>query len=321
MKSKPTVLLVEKIHPTYMAKLEKHARVVRPLGHEESTLASVAAGEHIDAIVIRTSGCVSRKVIEASPTLKIIARHGIGVDHIDIPAATEHGVWVVNTPGASRVAASEHTWAMILALAKKTTWADRAVRSGNFIFRNHNKAMQLEGKTLGVIGLGRIGGTVGEIAVRAFGMKLLYTDIVKYPAKEKRLNARKVPLKTLLSKSDIVTIHTPLDHSTRGLIGAGELSCMQPHSFLVNCARGAIVDAAAVAQALTSDKLGGAAFDVFEPEVPGKDHALIECDRVVLSPHFAAQTLEANLGYAGVVDDVLRVLTGKRPQWPLNDIK
>ncbi|HYG73598.1 MAG TPA: hydroxyacid dehydrogenase [Planctomycetota bacterium] len=321
MKPKPAVLLVEKIHPTFMAKLEKKARVVRPLAHDEATLASVAGGEKVDAIVIRTSGCVSRRVIEASPNLKVVARHGIGVEHIDIPAATERGVWVVNTPGASRVAASEHTWAMILALAKKITWGDRAVRSGNFVFRNHNKALQLEGKTLGIIGLGRIGSTVGEIAVRAFGMKLLYTDLVKYPGKERLLSAKKVPLRTLLSKSDIVSIHTPLDESTRGLIAARELAWMQPHAFLVNCARGAIVDAAAVAKALTADKLGGAAFDVFDPEVPGSDHPLLNCDRAVLSPHFAAQTPEANVGYAAVVDDVLRVLAGKRPQWPLNEVK
>jgi lactate dehydrogenase-like 2-hydroxyacid dehydrogenase len=319
MKTKPTVLLVEKIHPKYLAELEKRTRVVRPLSHDEETLASVARGEQIDAIVIRTKGCVSRKIIEASPKLRVIARHGIGVDHIDVEAATDRGVWVVNTPGASRVAAAEHTWAMILALAKRVPQGDRAVRAGDYAFRDRNKSLELEGKTLGVIGLGRIGSTVGRIAVHGFGMKLLYTDIVKYTQKEKQLRAKKVPLRTLLAKSDIVTIHTPLDESTRGLIGVEEIGHMQPHAFLVNCARGAIVNAGAVASALNAGVLGGAAFDVFDPEIPAVDHPLLKSDRTALSTHFAAQTPEANLGYAAVVEDVFRVLMGKRPKWPVNE--
>ncbi|HLX65071.1 MAG TPA: hydroxyacid dehydrogenase [Planctomycetota bacterium] len=317
--AKPTVLLVEKIHPHYQAKLERATRVVRPDDCEEETLAALSAAERVDAIIIRTRGCVSEKIIRASPNLKIIGRHGIGVEHIDIDAATRAGVWVVNTPEGSRIAVAEHTWAMILNLAKHGIAADRAVRDGAFVFRDRTKSLQLAGKTLGIVGLGRIGTTVAEIA-RAFGMKILYTDILKFPAKEKHLRARKVSLHNLLKSSDVVSVHTPLDESTRGMIGAREAAWMRPHALLINCARGAIVDAEAVASALNAGKLGGAGFDVFVPEEPLRDHPLLNCPNAVLSPHSAAQTPEANLGYAAVVDDVLRVLNGKQPKFALNEV-
>jgi D-3-phosphoglycerate dehydrogenase / 2-oxoglutarate reductase len=316
-KPKPTVLLVEKIHPKFMAELERRTRVVRPDAFDERSLARITAAEKVDAIVIRTKGCVSAKVIAASPKLKVIGRHGIGVDHIDLAAAQKAGVVVVNTPGASRIAAAEHTWSIILALAKHTPQGDRAVRTGDFEFRDRNKSLQLYGKTLGVIGLGRIGTTVAQIARRGFGMCVLYRDIVGYPAKEKRLGAKRVSLKALLSRSDVVTIHTPLDGSTRNMIGVRELAWMQPHALLVNCARGAIVDQYAVAKALNAGKLGGAGFDVFDPEIPSGSHPILKSDKTALSPHFAAQTPEANIGYATVIEDVFRVLAGKSPRWPV----
>lgn len=319
-KSKPTVLLVDKIHPRYLAKLERAARVVRPDAYDESTLAALAGAERIDAIVIRTKGCVTEKILRASPKLKIVGRHGIGVEHIDIDAATCAGVWVVNTPEGSRVAVTEHTWAMILGLAKNVPPGDRAVRTGDFAFRERRKSFELRGKTLGVVGLGRIGTSVAEIGARAFGMKIVYTDLLTFPAKEKRLGATKVSLKKLLETSDVVTLHTPLDASTEGLIGARELSWMRTSAILINCARGAIVDGHAVAVALKAGKLGGAGFDVFVPEEPPLDHPLLSCENAILSPHSAAQTPEANLAYAEVVDDILLVLKGKRPKYPLNKI-
>ena len=319
--TKPVVLLVENIHPRYMAMLEHGARVVRPERSDEAAIAACAESEKIDAIVIRSKGGVSEKVILASPRLKIVGRHGIGVEHIDLDAATRAGVWVVNTPGASRLSVAEHTWAMILALARRILPGDRSVRQADFGFREREKALQLEGKTLGVVGLGRIGTSVAEIAVRGFGMRVLYTDIVAFPAKERRLHCKKVLLRALLSRSDVVTLHTPLDSSTRGMIGARQLGWMRPHAYLINCARGAIVECAALAAALDAGKLAGAGLDVFDTETPPNDHPLLKNDKVILSPHFAAQTPEANLGYGAVVEDVLRVLSGKRPKYPLNEIE
>ncbi len=312
-----TVLLVEKIHPTYLKKLESKARVVRPDGFDEDSLARVVAAEKVDAIIIRTKGCVTEKILRASPNLKVVGRHGIGVDHIDVAAANKLGITVVNTPSGSRIAVTEHTWGMILALTKNSLLADRAVRAGDYDIRERLKSFQLAGKTLGVVGLGRIGSSVAEIAVRGFGLKVLYADIVAFPKLERRLGAKRVPLKSLLQKSDVVTIHTPLNKTTRGLIGAKQLGWMQPHAVLINCARGAIVDTVAVASALNAGKLGGAGIDVFDPEIPPADHPLLKCEKAIFSPHSAAQTLEANLGYAEVVDDVLGVLAGKKPKHPV----
>jgi D-3-phosphoglycerate dehydrogenase len=312
-----TILLVEKIHPKYMNLLERRVRVVRPEAFDEDSLHRIVAAEKVDAIIIRTKGCVTERILRASPNLKVVGRHGIGVDHIDVAAALRLGIVVVNTPGGSRIAVAEHTWGMILALAKNSIRADAAVRAGDYELRERLKSFQLAEKTLGVIGLGRIGSTVAETAMRGFGMNVIYTDILAFPKLERRLRARRVPLRQLLKKSDVVTIHTPLNKATRGMIGAMQLSWMQPHALLINCARGAIVDTRAVAAALESGKLGGAGIDVFDPEVPPRDHPLLESDKAILSPHSAAQTLEANLGYAAVVDDVLGVLAGKKPRFPV----
>jgi len=315
-----TVLLLENIHPDYMRRLAGKTRVVRPASLDEKSLVALAAKEQAAAIIVRSKGRITEQVIGASPKLRIIGRHGIGVEHIDLAAASRAEVWVVNTPGASRIAVAEQTWSMLLALAKNTLAADRAVRSGDFGYREREKAIQLHGKTLGVIGLGRIGASVAEIAVRGFGMNVLYCDIVKYPTKEKRLRCVKVSLRKLLQSSDMVTLHTPLDESTRGLIGPRELAMLQPHALLINCARGAIVDTFALARALEERKLGGAAIDVFDPEEPPPDHPLLKSDRVLLSPHYAAQTPEANKGYGEVIEDVFRVLKGKRPRYPVNEV-
>jgi len=322
VKKKPTVLLTEPIHPKYLSLLERRTRVVRPTAFDEDSLAAIAAREQIDAIVIRTKGLVSKKIIAASPNLKIIGRHGVGYDHIDVDAATRAGVWVVTTPEGSRQSVTEHTWSMILSLARRTLPADRAVRGGTFDpFRNKERAFQIGGKTLGIIGLGRIGTSVATVGQRGFGMKILYTDIVKYPKKEKLLKAKKVPLKTLLQKADVVTLHTPLDASTRGMIGARELKWMQPHALLINCARGAIIKLEALAAVLKSGNPGGAGLDVFESEPLALDHPLVPLSNTILAPHFGAQTAEANLGYAAVVDDVLRALNGKRPLYPVNELE
>src|SRR5439155_10359328 len=140
--------------PRYMKLLERAARVVRAQSYDEAAIEQAARDKRVDAIIIRTKGCVTEKILRASPNLKIVGRHGIGVEHIDIAAATRAGVWVVNTPEGSRIAVAEHTWAMILTLAKNIRLGDRAVRAGDFAFRERTKSLELRGKTLGVVGLG-----------------------------------------------------------------------------------------------------------------------------------------------------------------------
>lgn len=312
-KEKPVVLLVEKIHPKYHALLEKRCRIVKPIGFTEEQLAESV--RDVDAILIRTKGCVSAEIIAAAPKLKVIARHGVGVDHIDVKAAAERGIPVVYTPAGSLTAVAEHTWMMILALTKHTRPCDHAVRTCDYEQRSRGENFQLEGKTLGVLGLGRIGGRVAEIAHAGFRMNVLYTDLLRYPTKERKLKARKVSLKQLLQRSDVFTIHVPLTRLTRGMIGREQIALMQPHAFLVNCARGAILDTVAAAEALAGSKLGGVGVDVFDPEIPPADHPLLKCEHAILSPHNAAQTAEARLNYAAVVVDLLRVLDGTKPEF------
>ncbi|MCZ7647151.1 MAG: phosphoglycerate dehydrogenase [Planctomycetota bacterium] len=316
VRARPRCVLVESIHPHYLKLLERRFEVVRPEAATEEGIARAAA--EAEAILIRTKGCVSAKVLAAAPKLKAVGRHGVGVDHIDLEAASRRGVWVVYTPAGSLDAVAEHTWMMILGLAKHATRGDRAVRAVDFGFRSRHESLQLRGKTLGVLGLGRIGTRVAEIA-RAFGMRVLYTDIVTYAAKEKKLGARKAGLGALLAKSDVVTVHVPLTERTRGMLGAKELARMKPAAYLVNCARGAVVDAAALAAALKAGRLAGAGSDVYVPEVPPPDHPLLACETALLSPHSAAQTAEARFNYAAVVEDLVRVLDGKRPRFPANE--
>lgn len=313
---RPAVLLVEPIHPRFMRMLERRCRVVRPRGCSEGALAAAARGA--DAILIRSRGALSARVIAAAPGLKVIARHGVGLDHIDLPAATRAGVQVVYTPAGSVTAVAEHTWTMILALAKHARLGDRAVRAGDFAFRARQESLQLSGKTLGILGLGRIGSAVAAIGARAFHMRILYTDLLAFPVQERRLKARKVSLGRLLSASDVLSIHVPLTEMTRGMIGARELARMKPAALLINCARGEIVDAKALARVLQAERLGGAGIDVFDPEIPPKSHPLMTCERALLSPHYAAQTPEARLNYAAVVLDLLRVLKGQKPRYPAN---
>lgn len=310
--ARPAVLLVEPIHPRYLALLERRCRIARPAGFSEEDLVRAAAAHDPDAILIRTKGCVSARVLAAAPRLKVIARHGVGLDHIDLKAATRAGVRVVYTPAGSLSAVAEHTWMMILTLAKRARLGDRAVREGDYEMRSRCESLQLEGKTLGVVGLGRIGTRVAEIARRGFRMEVLYTDIVRYPAKERRLRARKVPLAELLRRGDVVTLHTPLTPATRGLLGAAELRRMKAGALLVNCARGAILDTRAAARALAAGRLGGVGVDVFDPEIPPSGHPLLACEAALLSPHNAAQTPEARLNYAAVVLDLLRVLEDRK---------
>jgi D-3-phosphoglycerate dehydrogenase len=315
-RAKPVVLLVEPIHPKYARLLERRCRVVRPKGFTEDELAESA--READGILIRTKGCVSAKVIAAAPRLKVVARHGVGLDHIDLEAATRAGVRVVYTPAGSLTAVAEHTWMMILALAKKACTGDRAVRSGDYEARSRGENLQLEDKVLGILGLGRIGGRVAEIGRFGFGMKVLYTDLIRYERKERRLGAKEVPLAQLLAKSDVFTIHVPLTDRTRGMIGAREIARMKPGALLINCARGAVLDTHATAKALQAGRLGGAGVDVFDPEVPPLDHPLLKYVNAILSPHNAAQTAEARLNYAAVALDLLRVLDGKKPLYPAN---
>jgi len=312
---KPLVLLYEPIHADAVAVLAQKAEILwaRSLD-EESLLAQVPP---VDGIIVR-NWKVTRRVMEAAPRLKVIGRHGIGVDQIDIQASNELGIVVVNTPGAATESVAEHSLGLMIAVAQHIVQADRAMRAGNWHMRDGITGDELQHKTLGIVGCGRIGTRVATLCHTALEMPVLYHDIVDVPQAEAQLGARRVPLDELLQMADVVSLHVPLLAETRGLIGREALRRMKRSAFLVNTSRGPVVDQAALIEALQEGWIAGAGLDVFDPEPLPPDSPLLRLQNVVVTPHMAAYTKEGLLNMAlSVVDDVLAVLEGRVPKHPV----
>jgi len=248
----------------------------------------------------------------------VIGRHGVGVDNIDVAAATERGIYVVNTPGVNNEAVAEHAVGMMLVLSKRILEADRAIRNGHWDFRYEGFGKEMRGQTLGVVGLGNIGHRVAEICHAAFNMKILYCDEVRKPEGERNLSAQKVDLEELLRSSDYVSLHVPALPSTFHLINGDNISLMKNTAFLINTSRGPVVDSAALYAALKDGHIAGAGLDVFEEEPLPHDNDLLKLPNVVLSPHMASHTEEAMMAMSMVVEDVMNVIQGKTPKHPVN---
>lgn len=244
-----------------------------------------------DALVVRSQTQVTAEVIEAAESLKVIARAGIGLDNVDVEAATRRGVMVVNAPQSNIISAAEHTIALLLAQARNVPRADRALRAGTWE-RSAFQGVELQGKTIGVVGLGRVGALVAQRAA-AFGMRVIAFDPYVPRERAKEMGVELMPtLEALLVQADFVTIHLPRTPDTEGLIGEHELSMVKEGARLVNTARGGIVDEAALLKALEDGRLAGASLDVFANE-PTTRSPLFELDNVVVTPHLGASTAEA----------------------------
>ncbi len=243
-----------------------------------------------DAVVVRSPTHVTAEVIEHGKKLRFIGRAGVGVDNIDVAAATQRGIVVINSPRSNTISTAEQTFALMLALAREVPRAHANVTTGKWE-RDSFQGVELFGKTLGVIGLGRVGGAVAQRAI-AFGMTVLGHDPFVADADVRALGAEPVPFEALIAHSDWVTVHTPLSSATRGLIGARELSAMKKGVYVVNCARGGIVDENALADALDAGHVAGVALDVFEKEPPGANR-LLGHPRSVFAPHLGAATIDA----------------------------
>ena len=262
-----------------------------------------------DALIVRSETKVTAELLAAGTNLRVVTRAGVGTDNIDVAAATERGVLVLNTPGPNSIAAAEHTLAVTLALLRHVARADASLRAGKWE-RKAFVGSELYRKTLGVVGLGRIGREVTSRA-RAFGMEVLIYDPYVSAAAAEALGATAMPLDALLERADIVTLHLPLLPETRGIIGARELALMKGGAFLINCARGGLVDEAALYEALVSGHLAGAGLDVFEREPP-TGSPLLTLPNVVVTPHLAASSAEAQEG-VGIVaaETTLAALRGE----------
>lgn len=315
--SRPRVLVTQPIHEAGMALLAGRcdARV--------ATDASVAtlrdAVREADALLARTAP-VPAEVIDAGARLRVIARHGVGVDNIDVQAATRRRIPVAYTPDANRVSVAEHVLALLLALAKRLPEYDAATRRGGWAVRDSYGAVDLAGKTLGVVGVGRVGATVAHKAAAGLDMRVLGHDPHLSPEAIAAAGAEPVArLEELLAASDAVTLHVPLLPSTRGLLGAANLARMRPSALLVNTSRGGVVDEPALHAAIASGRLRGAALDVFEQEPPPHDHPLLGLPNVILTPHSAALTAECAVRMAtGAARAILDVLDGRRPSHVVN---
>jgi glyoxylate reductase len=253
---------------------------------------------------------VDRELLDAAPRLRIVANHAVGYDNVDVPACTERGVWVSNTPDVLTDATADLTWALILALARRLREGERLIRSG--AFRGWAPTMllgrELRDRTLGLLGYGRIGRAVARRA-EGFGMRVLFTA-----------RGGGVPFEELLEHSDVLSVHCPLNPQTRHLIGPTELLRMKRGALLVNTARGPIVNEAALVAALESGHLGGAALDVFENE-PAVHPGLMCRYDVVLLPHLGSATQETREKMARIaLEQVERVLRGERPTTPVNQL-
>jgi D-3-phosphoglycerate dehydrogenase len=251
----------------------------------------LAAVAESDALITRSGTAVTEELVNAGTRLRIIGRAGVGLDNVDVDACTRRGILVINAPTANIMSATEHTMAMLLSLCRNIPEAHASVKRGEWV-RSKFMGIELNGKVLGIIGLGRIGTRVTARA-RAFGMRVIAYDPYIAATVGDKVGAEMVSLDELLAQADVITVHTPLTDETRALLGAAEIAKMKDGVIALNIARGGIWDETALADALNSGKVSGAAVDVYVEEPPGNDHPLLNAKNAILSPHIGANTIEA----------------------------
>ncbi len=312
------VLLYEDMHEVGKALLREKAEILFATSLEETSL--IKEVREVDGIIIRANGKADRKLMDSAPKLKAIGRHGVGVENIDLEAATEKGIWVVNTPDANDISVAEHFFGLALILSKMLKKGDFALREGRWEARYQYIGRELHGKTLGILGFGRIGRAVGRIGYKGFDMKVLYYDAVRYQEMEEEIKAEKVSLEDLLTQSDYVSINLPMLPATKGLLKGREFELMKPSAYIINLARGPIWDEKALYAVLKEGKIAGAGSDVYEVEPAMKDHPLLQLENFIGTPHMAAHTDEALRRMSLVAEDIIRVLKGEIPLHPVNPV-
>jgi D-3-phosphoglycerate dehydrogenase len=270
----------------------------------------VLALHDCQGLVVRSETKVTAELMAASPELRVIGRAGVGVDNIDVPAATARGIVVMNAPDGNTITTAEHTMALLIALARRVPQANSSLRAGRWERKNFI-GVELQGKTLGIVGLGRIGRAVSSRA-RAFGMRIVAFDPFIAPDQARDLEIEVAPLDEVFARADFLTVHTPLTAETRGIIGNEAFAKMKKGVRVINCARGGLIDEGALVEAIKSGVVAGAALDVFTQEPPPSDHPLLCLDEVIVTPHLGASTTEAQEGVAFTVSEQMRdyLLTG-----------
>jgi D-3-phosphoglycerate dehydrogenase len=292
-----TVLIPDKVDPAALEVFEETPAIqviTAPKGMtRDETMAAVGSA---NAMIIRSSTTVDAEMLQAAPHLKAIARAGVGVDNVDVPLATALGIVVMNTPDGNTIATAEHTFGLMLALARHIPQGHASLRAGKWD-RSTYMGVELRGKTLGIIGFGRIGRAIAKRA-QAFEMTVIASDPYVDARTAAALGVQMVDLDTLYSRADFITLHSAITEETEGMINAASIARMKPGVRIVNAARGALINDADLAEALRSGHVAGAALDVYAEEPPPPDHPLLGLDNVIDTPHLAASTHDAQVTVA-----------------------
>src|SRR6185369_15178688 len=269
-----------------------------------------AALKDCEGLIVRSETKVTADLLDEANSLRVICRAGVGVDNIDVSAATIRGVVVMNAPEGNTITTAEHTIAMLISLARSIPQANSSLKAGRWD-RKKFVGVELQGKTLGVVGLGRIGRVVASRA-RAMGMMIVAYDPFIAPEQARDLEIELAPLDDVYARADFLTVHTPLTSETRSLIDREALGKMKKGARIINCARGGLIDEDALYEALSDGSIAGAALDVFSVEPPPPDHKLLQLEQVIVTPHLGASTKEAQEGVAFTVAEQMRdyLLTG-----------
>ena len=298
------ILISDDLSPEAKTILERipGAQVDFKVGLKPAELREIIGG--YDALAVRSATKVTADILAAAPKLRVIGRAGTGVDNIDLGAATRRGVVVMNAPGGNSVSVAEHTVALLLALARQVADASQSTRAGKWEKKKYASGREVFGKTLGVVGTGNIGALVVQRA-KAFGMKVIAYDPFLSEDAAAKLGVELVQLPEIFRRSDAITLHVPLTEQTKNMVSAPQLAQMKPGGLLINCARGGLVDEKALAEALKSKRLGGAALDVFETEPPPADHPLFTCENFIATPHLGGSTEDAQQNVAVIVCEAM----------------
>ena len=270
-----------------------------------------------DAILLRTAP-VTRKVLQAGKKLKIVARHGAGYNNVDLETADELGIWVTNAPDSTTNSVAEFAIGAIIAAAKRTFLMNQVIKVGDFFYKNNHKGIDLKGKTLSVIGFGRIGRELAKKAYYGLEMNILAYDPYAKPESIPSY-VTLVGWETAFSQADVVSLHMPLTKENHGFIGEKEFRMMKKSAYFVNCARGEVVNEPALIQAMKDDEIAGVFTDVFNQEPPSADNPLLQMENVSVTPHMASNTEECmKLMATQAASQIIKVLNGEQPDWPVN---
>lgn len=312
---KPIVLVTEGSDPRPLAWLRERAAVIEIGAADPGFDAALTTA---DGMIVRTYTRVTDAMLAKAPRLKVVGRGGVGLENIDVAACRNRGVEVVYTPDANTVAVGDYVFGAMLQLIRPwTRFKERAYGSDEFKkTRTALKGRQLNELTLGILGFGRVGRRVGSIAVNGFGMRVIYNDLLPVAPGALSFAATSVDKPTLFRECDVLSIHVDMRPGNRHLVGGGQIASMKRGAVLLNTSRGEVLDAFALADAIKSGQLAGAALDVFDPEPPPADFPLLGFENVILTPHMASRTSIAIENMGWVARDVAAVLEGEKPRFP-----